>query len=207
MNLVDTSFPGYKKRNLEKLSEALEKQHVDADVITILHLINADERFVTTSSCAGRIVVLEVPELGDKKQAIFHGRWHDVPLFSEVQDALKSYGNGQLWFLAQPPIFHIATKDLASANLLLQAGVEAGFKHSGIKTIQKHCIVELLSTERLDMPIGSDGTMYYDENNLRFLFNTAEKVIKRAKIKLTRLETTLQSYSKNRENNDGDPSD
>lgn len=194
MNVVDTSFTSYKQRNLEKLSDALENQRVDADVISILHLINDDERFVTTSSCAGRIVLIEVPDVGNKKQAVFHGCWHDVPLLSDVQHALESYKNGQLWFLAQPPIFHIAANNLTSANLIVQAGVEGGFKHSGIKTLQKHCIVELLSTERLDMPIGSDGTIHCNDEFLQFLLQTAKKVIRRAKIKLTRLDTTLRMY-------------
>ena len=194
MEASDRTFDQYKHRNLQKLSDALDIKRVDTDVISLLDRINADDRFVTTSSCAGRIVVLEVPDLGDKKQAVFHGRWHHVPEPSEVLYTLKQYGTGQLWFLAQPPIFHIAARDLSSANLMLQAGVDAGFKHSGIKTIQHHCIVELLSTERIDMPLGNDGTIYYDKRLILFLLETAEKVINRSKEKLNRLDKTLQVY-------------
>ena len=200
MQNTKDSFTLYKQKNMRKLAEALEKQQVDNDVISLLEQINADERFVTTSSCAGRIVVLEIPILGDKKQAVFHGCWHYTPTFSELQQALKKFTTGQLWLLAQPPIFHIAARDIDSANLLLKAGIESGFKNSGIKTLQNQCMVELLSTERLDMPLGADGTIYCDDLYLHFLLQIAEKVIKRSKEKRDRLGQTLTIFLKNGKN-------
>jgi len=193
------SFDSYKQRNLQKLQKALEGHMVDRDVISLLERINSDERFVTTSSCAGRIVLLSLPRLGDKKQALFHGCWHHTPTFDDIIDAIGKYTTGQLWLLAQPPIFHIGARDIDSATLLLTIGFEAGFKLSGIKTLQKQYIVELLSTERLDMPIGRDGIIYSDERFLRFLLETAETVIIRSKEKLQRLDQKIVYYLKNEE--------
>jgi tRNA wybutosine-synthesizing protein 3 len=82
---------------------------------------------------------------------------------------------------------------------MLSIGIEAGFKLSGIKTLQNQCLVELLSTERLDMPIGKDGIIYPDEVLLRFLLETAETVIIRSKEKLQRLDQKLRYYLKNEE--------
>jgi tRNA wybutosine-synthesizing protein 3 len=193
------SFNSYKQRNLLKLQEALEDHKVDTEVISLLERINTDERFVTTSSCSGRIVLLSLPRLGDKKQALFLGCWHHTPTTDDIKDAMKKYSMGQLWLLAQPPIFHIAARDINSATLMLSIGIEAGFKLSGIKTLQNQCLVELLSTERLDMPIGKDGIIYPDEVLLRFLLETAETVIIRSKEKLQRLDQKLRYYLKNEE--------
>ena len=193
------SFNSYKQRNLLKLQEALEDHKVDTEVISLLERINTDERFVTTSSCSGRIVLLSLPRLGDKKEAFFIGCWHHTPTIDDLKAVLKKYSMGQLWLLAQPPIFHIAARDLDSARLLLTIGFEAGFKLSGIKTLQKHYLVELLSTERLDMPLGKDGIIYTDEVLLRFLLETAETVIIRSKEKLQRLDQKLRYYLKNEE--------
>ncbi|MFH1013863.1 MAG: hypothetical protein V1769_05085 [Thermoplasmatota archaeon] len=191
MKKQETIFAVYKQLNLQKLSKALERHQVDEQVIPLLQSINNDERYVTTSSCAGRIVVLEVPILGDKKQAVFHGCWHQSPSFLELKQALEKYSTGQLWFLAQPPIFHIGVVDLESANILLKTGILSGFKNSGVKTLKKHIVVELLSTERLDMPLGEKGVIYYDDSYLHFLLQTAEMVVERSKEKLDRLRTSM----------------
>jgi tRNA wybutosine-synthesizing protein 3 len=179
MNQSKSRFYSYKKIHLKKLSEALQKHHVDEQVISLLNRINSDKRFITTSSCAGRIVVLEVPTLGDKKRAAFHGCWHQSPSFSEIKQAIEKYVGGQLWFLAQPPIFHIAVSDLESANILQKVGIQSGFKNSGIKTLQNQILVELISTERLDMLLGDKGTIYCDDLYLTFLLAHTRFILKR----------------------------
>ncbi len=179
--------------HLKKLSEDIKKKRVDESVIPLLDSINGDDRFVTTSSCAGRIIILEVPVLGDKQQAVFHGCWHQSPSFSEAKVTLEKYTGGQLWLLAQPPIFHIVVIDLESANILQKVGIQSGFKNSGIKTLQKHIVVELLSTERLDMLLGDKGTIYADDLYLHFLLRHAKTIIQRSKKKLNRLENSLNT--------------
>ena len=101
-----------KKNTMEKLSEAIKEDKVDRGILPLLDKINSYDEYYTSSSCFGRTVVLELPKIGDKKNAKFLGKWHRKINGKEVKDALKKAKEGQIWFLSQAPILHIFSKDL-----------------------------------------------------------------------------------------------
>lgn len=195
MLVEDTNFDDHKKNALNKLNKALDQDKVDKLVIHILQHINEKDEYFTTSSCAGRIVVLQLPRIGDKKHAVFLGRWHRQVHLEEVQEALSRYTMGQAWLLTQPPIFHIGCKDLEAANELLTLGVTNGFKHSGIRSLSGQIIVELNSTERMDMPIGKDKTLFIDDNSISFLVDVANTSLFRAQKKLSNLKEAINQIN------------
>jgi len=148
-----TMFSQFKTQTLTKMQNAIKKNEVDEKVRPILDILNDIDSYVTTSSCAGRIILMQLPEIGDKKNAIFLGKWHLSINFSELKVALEKYDDGQLWLITQSPIFHIATETINDADDLVKLGISSGFKHSGFKTGKKRIIVEICSTERMDVPI------------------------------------------------------
>lgn len=192
MQSEDVNFTDHKKNALAKLKIALEKNNVDSKVISLLKKINAIDSYFTTSSCAGRIVVLQLPEIGNKKQAVFLGRWHRKVTFNEVWNALLSFEKGDAWLLTQPPIFHIGCRSLSTANELMKLGVSCGFKHSGIRSFSAQIIVELQSTERMDMPLGRNGDRFVDKRIISLLVDTANTALIRAQKKLLRLENKIE---------------
>lgn len=187
------SFQSHKKNILRKLKEEIEDGRVDSKVISILDAINSLPKYYTTSSCAGRILLLELPKIGDKQNAIFLGRWHHKISRDDILDAVSNATHGGIWLLVQSPIFHIAAEDLDSAVRLLKIGYAAGFKHSGLKNIDGRIIVELLSTERIDTPIGRNGTLLCDEEFLDFIVENANYIIERCDEKLLRLQREISS--------------
>ena len=64
-------FINLKNKALNKLNSAMNENKVDKRIKKIINLINSNEYFYTSSSCAGRIVIIELPELGDKIKAKF----------------------------------------------------------------------------------------------------------------------------------------
>ncbi|MDG6218470.1 MAG: hypothetical protein QCI00_03415 [Candidatus Thermoplasmatota archaeon] len=187
MQLEDTYFTDHKKKAMEKFKEAVQEKKVDSSIHSLLQLINSMEHYFTTSSCAGRIVLLQLPELGDKKHAIFLGRWHRLITIDDVYTALTSYNEGQVWLFTQPPIFHIGCKHISAANDILNLGVSNGFKHSGIRSVSDQIIVELRSTERMDMPLGHQGELLISKKTMHFLVDIANKTFHRSQKKLSRL--------------------
>ena len=63
------SFENQKKVFLKKLDKSKEG-HIDKEITQLVKKINSSDNYYTTSSCAGRIVLLE--KKSDKKQEI---RW------------------------------------------------------------------------------------------------------------------------------------
>ena len=155
----DRDFLENKKRTLQKLENAKNNGEVDSGIVTVLDLINSLDDYYTSSSCYGRVVLLEIPVIGDKKNARWLGKWHHEIKSDDVLSAVRDAKRGQLWLLAQSPIIHVVCRDLESAAKLLKLSVSCGFKHSGLKSVDRNIVVEVLSTERLDAPVGCDGVL------------------------------------------------
>ena len=181
-----------KKQALEKLSTDHHEKKVDDKIIPLLDLINSISQYYTTSSCAGRIVLLEIPKIGDKKNAEFLGKWHYPINQEEFSEAAKMAKKGWIWFLAQSPIIHVGAKNINDADKLLKISIASGFKNTGIRSIGKKIIVEICSTERLDCPIGKDGKLFCEGSYQDILVETANEVINRSKVKLDLLQVAIE---------------
>jgi len=188
----DIDFIKNKKKVLEKLEQAKKEKLVDIEIIPILDIINSFENLYTSSSCYGRIVLLEIPKIGDKKNAKWLGKWHRTIKTDEVTSASQKAKTGQLWLLAQSLIVHIVAKTNSDAEKILKTAISSGFKNSGIKSLGRKVVVEICSTERLDAPVGRNGDLFCDEKFLNLLVEIANDVIKRSNIKLKRLTEQLK---------------
>jgi len=191
LGVDDTLFTQFKKKALVSLDRALDTGEVDTKIIPILDAINSLSCFYTTSSCAGRIMVLEVPSVGRKKEAKILGKWHHNINGQEVQECITTATRGQMWLLAQSPIFHVGVESMKDTDVLLSIAIRSGFKNSGIKTKGKKIIVEITSTERVDAPLGKDGEMMCSNKYLKFLIENANYTIERGDKKIYRLTKNL----------------
>lgn len=189
--MADTLFIQYKKKALTSLKSALGNEEVDTKIIPVLDTLNSLPCFYTTSSCAGRIMVLEVPSVGKKREARVLGKWHHKIMEQEIQDCLINAAQGEIWLLAQSPIFHVGVKSMEKTNSLLRIALASGFKNSGIKTWGKKIIVEITSTERVDAPLGRDKEMMCSKKYLKFLVGIANYIIERGDKKIYRLTKNL----------------
>ncbi|MBU1941227.1 MAG: hypothetical protein KKC68_05585, partial [Candidatus Thermoplasmatota archaeon] len=148
--MVTTEFTQAKIHAIQKLKEAYIANQVDMSLMPLLDAINIKKEFFTTSSCAGRIMVLELPKLGDKLNAHILGKWHHIITEETLRQALSKASKGMIWLYAQSPILHLAAASFEDANWLVKQAIAAGFKNSGMKTQGKQLIIEINSTERLD---------------------------------------------------------
>ena len=185
-------FSDGKKTALKKLKKARNGDIADEKILPILDIINQSEKFYTSSSCAGRIVLLELPSIGDKKNAEFLGKWHKNIKPSEMISASTNAKIGQLWLLAQSPIIHITAKTNFDAELMLKTAISSGFKNSGLKSLGRKIVIEICSTERLDAPVGKNGKLFCNEEYLHLLVEIANDVIDRSNLKLNRLKNELK---------------
>lgn len=185
-------FLNTKKQAIKSLKKAQIENKVDHKIKPILDTINNIDQYYTSSSCAGRIVLLEIPNIGDKKQAIFLGKWHNTIKPENILSESKKAKTGLLWMLAQSPIIHVAAFSVDDANKLVKTAVASGFKNTSIKSTEKKIIVEICSTERLDAPIGRNGNLFCSEEYLQLLVDIANEVIEKSDFKINRFEEKLR---------------
>lgn len=191
---VESNFLENKKNALQKLKIARSENKVDIGILPILDIINSSDDYYTSSSCFGRIVLLELPVIGDKKNAKFIGKWHRTINADEVTSSLENAKTGQLWLLAQSSITHIGAKTNEAADKILKIAYSCGFKHSGFKSIENRYVVEICSTERLDAPVGQDGKLFCNEEYLDLLVNISNEIMEKSNAKLKRFEQELRKY-------------
>ena len=189
--ITDRDFIINKKNVMRKFDKAVKEKQVDHEIIPILKLINSYDDFYTSSSCYGRIVLLEIPSIGDKINANWLGKWHRKIILDDILTSFTYASKGQLWVLAQSPIIHIYSKTHDAADKLIKAAVSCGFKHSGFKSIGKNIVLEIASTERLDTPIGIDGHIYCGDQYLKLIIKISNDIIDRSVEKLNRFHEFL----------------
>lgn len=175
------------------LEKACIDRLVDERVQSVLSLLNASDEYYTTSSCAGRIMVLELPALGDKRRARILGKWHQRVDLKQIETCVLDAKEGMIWLFAQAPILHIGCDTLESANTLVKLAVSCGFKNSMIKSTGKKIVVELSSTERVDVPLGADGELFCDMRYLQLLTDISNMVLQRSELKIQQLEKKLRN--------------
>ncbi len=197
MFLYEKNFDEQKAKAMDSLRKALAEDKVDRDIIVLLDKINALDNYFTTSSCSGRISVMEMPHFGDKLNSVWLGKWHREVTVEEVLEAIGKHRSGQLWFLVRSPILHVAARTMEDAVKLLNLSIGLGFKYSNIKSVShKKLLVEIRSTERMDVPLGEDGELWVSEEYIGRIVSLANAQMRRFKGKLKRLEEEIEALEK-----------
>lgn len=162
-----------------------KKGNVDEQISYILDKINSLDDYYTTSSCAGRIVLIKIPRSGKKHEAEWLFTSHDEIKIEDLP--LDNFPEETVWLRQESAIFHICCKDLESAQKLVDSSKFIGFKRSGIMATNKRIMVELTSTESMDVPIAKDHKLLVDLNYINYLVNQANQKLRRNREKIKKL--------------------
>ncbi len=128
---------------------------MDEKVIPLVQLLNRLPDYYTTSSCSGRVYLWK--GTGKKNQT----QWLKVSHELITADFLDSDDKvGLIWLRLEPLILHVACKDLAAANTLLEL-VRRLYKKSCLLSIQNKIIVEVRGSEFMEMPLYLNGTRLF----------------------------------------------
>src|SRR5690606_5010829 len=95
----------------------------------------------------------------------------------------------------EPVIFHIRAADLEAARGLLQVGLQAGFRNSGIVLGAKgRATVAFRSTAALEVPLVIDGELVVQEDYLRQLVKVANRKMHANAQAIARLQSAMEQF-------------
>lgn len=168
------------------------KGGVDAPIADLIDSINKHPAYYTTSSCSGRISILQelaAPqnnEGGDNKQKQKlkkkAGDWifvsHEPADPDHVANMLvaHSFNNGGLVvFRFEPFILALDCSDISAAQSLVASAISCGFRESGITSIGKRIMVALRCSIRMEVPVADKGQMLVSRDYIRYLVNLANE--------------------------------
>ena len=159
----------------------------DPKIKGLCNKLNKKNEYYTTSSCAGRVVLLKGGI--DKIKNAFLYRTHKKITLKEIITKLKKINYSELVEFQQTPcILHVACTDIESAQELVTKAKMSGWKHSGIMSTKKRVMVELHSTEKLDFPIMEKGKILVNHEFLKIVVKQANIRLERVWEKIKRLE-------------------
>ncbi len=193
------TFDERKERVLEAMREndRSKKGSVDKSVMPLLDAINALPDYYTTSSCGGRILLLDEPASGKKNAYGWPLVTHEEADAKEFVKALHELTGDTVWLRMQTVIVHVACKDLEAAEQLLEAFYSHGWKRSGIFSLRNDVMVELLSVEGMDAPVVVEGERVVDDDYVRAFVRIANGKLATAHEKIASAVERVEKLAKN----------
>jgi tRNA wybutosine-synthesizing protein 3 len=186
-------FDMQRDKAMKQLAEARKRDEADKDIAGLVDLINSNRDFYTTSSCAGRIAVLQTPKGHDKRESKWLGKWHHEIGLQDLKGALGKHDGDVVYLQSECPILHVVSRDIENAEKILFEAQQSGFKRSGIQAINpERVLVEICSTEILEVPLAEDGEILVEDTYLDYLANIANTKFLAGREKLRRLEERLE---------------
>ena len=167
------NFDNEKKQCLEKTDKS-KKQSVDDRIAGLCDMINSKKDFYTTSSCSGRILLIE-KKSGLKNECSWIYVTHEYADFDAVKGAIAKIDKYPIWFQCEPFILHVCCRDIDYANKILKLFQSLGFKHSGVLSLSKRIIIEAIGSERIQALVAKDGKLLVSEDYIRAIIEEANK--------------------------------
>jgi tRNA wybutosine-synthesizing protein 3 len=172
-------FDEQKKKYIDELksgdNDRSKKGSVDKIILPLLNEINSKGNYYTTSSCAGRIVVLEKGNDFKKHETNWLLCSHSPLTIQKLKKSLEIIPKNPVWFKQESFIVHICSKGLDDARAILFVTKPIGLKRAGIVALGKRIIIEIIGNEGIDALIAKDGKMIVDENYLREIIKEANR--------------------------------
>ncbi|ELW68030.1 tRNA wybutosine-synthesizing protein 3 homolog isoform X2 [Tupaia chinensis] len=166
----NAEFGRWKAQCLSR-ADLSRKGSVDEDVVELVQLLNAREQFFTTSSCAGRIVLLDGDINGfavQKQNRCWLLVTHKPCVKDDVILALKK-ANGDAVLKFEPFVLHVQCRQLQDAQILA-----------------------VRSTHGLEVPLSHKGKLMVTEEYIEFLLNIANQKMEENKKRIERFYNCLQ---------------
>ncbi|XP_028988597.1 tRNA wybutosine-synthesizing protein 3 homolog [Betta splendens] len=192
---MDKTFYQWKKQSLQKL-DLSKKGSVDQDIEHLVSLLNSREEYFTTSSCSGRVIMIDAAAENSEVQKqncvwlfVSHQKCTSEDLMSAVAN---SSGDALLKF--EPFILHVQCKRLEDAQLIHSVAINSGFRNSGL-TVSKagKIITAVRSTHGLEVPLSHGGKLLVGQEYISFLTQIANQKMEENLRRIQRFYQNLQS--------------
>ncbi|XP_032638034.1 tRNA wybutosine-synthesizing protein 3 homolog isoform X2 [Chelonoidis abingdonii] len=158
------AFRRWKEQRLARADES-RKGSVDEAIAGLVQFLNGQERFCTTSSCAGRLLLAQAPARG------FNGY--------EVQKKNCS------WLMV--------THQLCAKEDVHSVAIDSGFRNSGITVGRRGKIMMAVrSTHCLEVPLSHMGKLMVTEEYVEFLVQIANQKMEENMKRIDRFYNCLQ---------------
>jgi len=190
---AEARFEMTKVRHYKLWQAAKAQGKADERMIQIIDSLFAKPEYFTTSTCSGRILLIQLNEKEEKKPKAFFAKWHELPKFEEVWKALSQRSRENLWFKQEPFVIVLGTTSLENAKNIMSICRNNGVKKCGIMACEEgKFLVEIMGTHYLSFLVKEKNKLLVEKEFFKKQFETASKKLKANWKMLENLEKALR---------------
>lgn len=192
---MEQRFLLWKQQTLSRL-DLSKKNSLDPHVQHLVPLINSWPQYCSTSSCSGRIILIDGDSQSSevqKQNCVWLFVSHDRCSADQLVSGLSgSVGDAVLKF--EPFVLHVQCRRLEDAQLLHSVAVGSGFRNSGI-TVGKtgKIMAAVRSTHGLEVPLSLRGKLLVGREYMDFLVQVANQKMEENLRRIQRFQQNLQT--------------
>jgi tRNA wybutosine-synthesizing protein 3 len=152
---------------------------IDIHIKPLCDTINSKTNLYTTSSCAGRILLIKLPDSGRKNDSEWVFVSHEEASAEKVRASLSQIPPEEVWFRYEPFILHVAARTLDDANNLLNLMHNLGIKRAGIIALGEKIVLEIIGNERIDTLVSKEGKLLVSFDYMDILVRKANSKLRK----------------------------
>uniref|UniRef100_UPI00398E371C tRNA wybutosine-synthesizing protein 3 homolog n=1 Tax=Pristiophorus japonicus TaxID=55135 RepID=UPI00398E371C len=188
-------FGRQKEQRLRAATDLSRSGSWDPQIAGLLTLLNGSERYCSTSSCSGRVLLLGGSDHTkvQKQNCSWLYVTHEMCRKEDVVAGLQKAPDNAV-FKFEPFVLHVQCRKVEDAQLLHSVAINSGFRNSGITIGKKGKIMMAVrSTHCLEVPLCHGGTVLVSEEYIGYLVHVANQKMEENQRRIERFYTGLQS--------------
>lgn len=173
----DTRFAMTKINARTALETAIREKKIDPLMVSISKHLARTTNYFTTSTCSGRITLMDLEKNEKKKEGAFHRKWHRKATFPEVWKGIEeSTHTGNLWLKQDAFVYVIGTRNLEHAKKIIAVCQKSGIKRYGIHHFEEgKVLMEIFGTHSMSVPITEGKKLLVEKEYVKKLVQIANR--------------------------------
>ena len=171
-------------------SDMSRKGFIDEDILDLINKINKNPNYCTTSSCSGRIVLIDLRARLKSENEWLLSKHSPITLEDFDEAITEKEVKGVLWFKQEPVILHVMCRDVSSVKKFILLSQRAGFKQIGVISLPRN-IVEIIGSESMSLPVYSEKLLINDDYK-KFIVDEANRKLLVAKSAIEKMYSLFE---------------
>jgi len=186
-------FEMVKARHARLWKKAKTEKKADEKMKSLVDFLFSKPEFFTTSTCSGRMLLIQLDEQETKKEKAFLAKWHSLPSFEQVWKAVLKPSSENLWFKQEPFVIVLGTTSLENAKKIMSICRNNGVKKCGIMACEEgKFLVEIMGSQYMSFLVKEKNKILVEKEFFKKQFETACKKLQASWKMLEKLEKSLR---------------
>src|SRR3989338_3706995 len=183
---------GQRKKEILSKKDKSSKGSWDKHILKLCDKINKKKNYYTTSSCSGRLTIIR--NVLRAKRGVVLKSYHDALNYSDFKKDLDEFLKKEKGIVIkfEPPIIHIACKDIHSMKELYETAKNSGWKNIGAISFESRYILEAKCSDRLEFPVVCDNKLIVDDKFFQICIKESNIKLKNCWKKINKFEQMIK---------------